>query len=186
MERMISVSDVTMKQAVGLSGESLSFRQKIELAKLLDRIGVSVIESAPLKNGKSDSLLVKSLASAVKDSVLAVPVDIMDPDSIHLTWNALCAAAHPRLQVCVPVSTVQMEYLCHRKPADILGLIRSQVSALVRLIRASFSFTRTLVTSLGVATPSSNMTSTSWLSVSSRAQYCRASSCLCCRETTRQ
>ena len=133
MERMISVSDVTMKQAVGLSGESLSFRQKIELAKLLDRIGVSVIESAPLKNGKSDSLLVKSLASAVKDSVLAVPVDIMDPDSIHLTWNALCGAAHPRLQVCVPVSTVQMEYLCHRKPADILGLIRSQVSACAAL-----------------------------------------------------
>ena len=133
MERMISVSDVTMKQAVGLSGESLSFRQKIELAKLLDRIGVSVIESAPLKNGKSDSLLVKSLASVVKDSVLAVPVDIMDPDSIHLTWNALCAAAHPRLQVCVPVSTVQMEYLCHRKPADILGLIRSQVSACAAL-----------------------------------------------------
>lgn len=133
MERMISVSDVTMKQAVGLSGESLSFRQKIELAKLLDRIGVSVIESAPLKNGKSDSLLVKSLASAVKDSVLAVPVDIMDPDSIPLTWNALCGAAHPRLQVCVPVSTVQMEYLCHRKPADILGLIRSQVSACAAL-----------------------------------------------------
>ncbi len=133
MERMISVSDVTMKQAVGLSGESLSFRQKIELAKLLDRIGVSVIESAPLRNGKSDSLLVKSLASAVKDSVLAVPVDIMDPDSIPLTWNALCGAAHPRLQVCVPVSTVQMEYLCHRKPSDILELIRTQVSACTAL-----------------------------------------------------
>ena len=29
MERKIHVSDVTMKQAHGLSGESLSFRQKI-------------------------------------------------------------------------------------------------------------------------------------------------------------
>ena len=34
-------------------------------------------------------------------------------------------AAHPRLQVSVPVSTVQMEYLCHKKPAQILELIRS-------------------------------------------------------------
>ena len=129
MERRIFVGDVTMKQARGLSGESLSFRQKIELAKLLDKLGVSVIEAAPLRNGKSDSLLVKSLASAVRDSVLAVPVDIMDPSSVQLTWNALCGAAHPRLQVCVPVSTVQMEYLCHRKPADILALISSQVAA---------------------------------------------------------
>ena len=133
MERMIYVSDVTMKQAVGLSGESLSFRQKIELAKLLDKLGVSVIEAAPLRNGKSDSLLVKSLASAVKDSVLAVPVDIMFPDSVQDTWNALRGAARPRLQVCVPVSTVQMEYLCHRKPADILRLIASTVSACAAL-----------------------------------------------------
>ncbi len=133
MERRIYVGDVTMKQARGLSGESLSFRQKIELAKLLDKLGVSVIESAPLRNGKSDSLLVKSLASAIKDSVLAVPVEIMDPASVQVTWNALCGAAHPRMQVCVPVSTVQMEYLCHRKPADILGLIASQVSACAAL-----------------------------------------------------
>ena len=125
MERIIRVSDVTMKQAHGLSGESLSFRQKIELAKLLDKLGVSVIESAPLRNGKSDSLLVKSLASAVKDSVLAVPVDIMDAGSVQQTWSALSGATHPRLQVCVPVSTVQMEYLCHRKPADILRGVKA-------------------------------------------------------------
>ena len=109
MERMIYVSDVTMKQAVGLPGESLSFRQKIELAKLLDKLGVSVIETAPIRNGRSDSLLVKSLASAIKDSTLAVPVDIMSPENAQEAWNALRDAAHPRLQVCVPVSAVQME-----------------------------------------------------------------------------
>ena len=133
MERKIYVSDVTMKQAMGQSGESLSFRQKIELAKLLDKLGVSVVEAAPIRNGKSDSLLVKSLASTIKDSALAVPVDIMDPDSVQVTWNALRGAVHPRLQVCVPVSTVQMEYLCHRKPADILALISSSVSACAAL-----------------------------------------------------
>ena len=129
MERMIYVSDVTMKQAVGLHGESLSFRQKIELAKLLDKLGVSVIETAPIRNGRSDSLLVKSLASAIKDSTLAVPVDIMSAESVQVTWNALRDARHPRLQVCVPVSAVQMEYLCHLKPADILALIGRMVSA---------------------------------------------------------
>ena len=129
MERMIYVSDVTMKQTVGLPGESLSFRQKIELAKLLDKLGVSVIETAPIRNGRSDSLLVKSLASAIKDSTLAVPVDIMSAESVQVTWNALRDARHQRLQVCVPVSAVQMEYLCHLKPADILALIGRMVSA---------------------------------------------------------
>jgi len=38
----IRISDVTMKQAA--EGFSLSFKEKIELAKLLDKLGVDVIE----------------------------------------------------------------------------------------------------------------------------------------------
>ena len=108
MERKIYISDITMKQAGGGTGDSLSFRQKIELSKMLDKLGVSVIETAPILNGKSDILLVKSLASAVKDSILAVPVDMFSEDSVAVTWAALQGAARPRLQVSLPVSTVQM------------------------------------------------------------------------------
>jgi isopropylmalate/homocitrate/citramalate synthase len=38
----IKLSDITMKQVA--DGFSLSFKEKIELAKLLDKLGVSVIE----------------------------------------------------------------------------------------------------------------------------------------------
>ena len=40
--KQIRISDVTMKQTG--SDISLSFREKIELSKLLDKLGVSVIE----------------------------------------------------------------------------------------------------------------------------------------------
>ena len=120
MTRRISVSDVTMtRQGNG----SITFREKIELAKLLDKLGISAIETTPILNGKSDILLVKSLSSAIKESTLAVPVDIFDPKSAELTWSALAEAISPRLQVSVPVSTVQMEYICHLKPSAILQLI---------------------------------------------------------------
>lgn len=127
--RTISVSDITLKRFASTTGNQLPFRVKIELAKLLDRLGISVIETNPLTDSRSDSLLVKSLASAVGHSTLAVPVDIFDPDSVARTWLALKDAVHPRLQVSVPVSTVQMEYLCHKKPAGILQLITELVSA---------------------------------------------------------
>jgi len=128
MERRISVSDITMKLADNRKGCSLSFREKIELSKLLDKLGVSVIETTPVLNGKQDSLLVKSLSSAIKESTLAVPVSIVDPDSPEMIWNALKYACKPRLQVSVPVSTVQMEYLCHKKPSAVLDLITVFVS----------------------------------------------------------
>lgn len=128
MNKRILVSDITMKLADEGLGNPLSFRQKIELSKLLDKLGVSVIETGKIQKGKQDCLLIKSLATTVKDGILAVPIDIFNPESVELTWNALQQANHPRLQVAVPVSTVQMEYLCHKKPAGILEMVADYVS----------------------------------------------------------
>jgi len=117
-----------MKKAGANAGQTLSFREKIELAKLLDRLALSVIETPPIVAGKPDELFIKSLAGTVRDSTLAVPLDLDNPDTVSQTWEALRKAAHPRLQVSVPVSTVQMEYLCHRKPDAVLALISDLVS----------------------------------------------------------
>ena len=56
----IRISDVTMKQTGDLS---LSFKEKIELSKLLDKLGVSVIELEPIQQSKIDSLRIKSVAA---------------------------------------------------------------------------------------------------------------------------
>ena len=120
----IRISDVTMKQ----SGISLSFKEKIELSKLLDKLGVSVIELEPIAQAKIDSLRIKSVAAAVKESAVAVPVGL-NQESVELTWNALKEAKRPRLQVCAPVSPVQMEYLFHKKPDAMIAAIRATVEA---------------------------------------------------------
>ena len=128
--RTISISDITMKQSPDAGGFSLSFRERLELAKLLDRLGVTVIETGPIVSRRTDSLLVKSLASAIKDSILAVPLTLLDQeDTVELTWNALREARFPRLQVVAPVSTVQMEYLCHKKPGAILERVKELTAA---------------------------------------------------------
>ena len=127
--RQIFLSDITMKQPVETGGIAFSFREKIELAKLLDRVGVPVIETAPIVNRRTDSLLIKSLASAVRDSVIAAPLSLMEEDSAAVTWSALKEARKARLQVVAPVSTVQMEYICRMKPAAVLEQVRTQVAA---------------------------------------------------------
>ena len=120
----IRISDITMKQ----NGLSLTFKEKLELSKLLDKLGVSVIELPPIENTKIDSLLIKSIASAVKESALCVPV-ALNNDSVETVWQALKDAKAPRLQVCAPVSTVQMEYLFHKKPEAMLSAIEETVRA---------------------------------------------------------
>ena len=73
---MIRISDMTMKQTG--EGLSLSFREKIELAKLLDKLGVSVIELEGMHESRTDALRIKSIAAAVQESIVAVPVELSD------------------------------------------------------------------------------------------------------------
>ena len=128
--KQIRISDVTMKQTGG--DISLSFKEKIEISKLLDKLGVSVIELEPIVQNKMDSLRVKSVAAAVKNSTVAVPV-ALDRESVELTWNTLKEAKKARLQVCAPVSSVQMEYLFHKKPDAMLCAIRETIIDCCRL-----------------------------------------------------
>ena len=123
----IRISDMTMKQ--GSKETALSFKEKIELGKLLDKLGVSVIELEGIQNARIDSLRIKSIAMAVKDSVVAVPVQLSE-ESVAAVWAAVSQAKYPRLQVCAPVSSVQMEYLFHKKPD-------AMKAAIVRTIEAA-------------------------------------------------
>ena len=122
----IRISDITMKQSG--KGFSLSFKEKIEIPKLLDKLGVSVIELEPIVQAKIDALRIKSVASTVKQSVVAVPVQLSQ-ESIDATWNALKEAKRPRLQVCASVSTVQMEYLFKKKPEAMLQAIEETIAS---------------------------------------------------------
>lgn len=128
MKRIVSFSDVTIRN----SGKDLSFREKIELAKILDSAGVSAVEIPEMTNGKQDMLLLKSIASSLKGASLVVPAGIFTERNAALIAGAYEDATGSRkglrLQVRVPVSTVQMEYICHRKPAAILELIAEGVA----------------------------------------------------------
>ncbi|MEE1320211.1 MAG: alpha-isopropylmalate synthase regulatory domain-containing protein [Acutalibacteraceae bacterium] len=126
MEKL-SIADITLKQAAKNSDYALSFREKIEIAKLLDKVNVSVIELPQIIKEKSDVLLIKSIASCVASSVIAVPVNLEEKD-VERIAEALKCAKKPRIQVVVPTSTVQMEYICKKKPPMVLEMIRELVA----------------------------------------------------------
>ncbi len=121
--RHIRLCDTTMRQE-----QSLTFREKLELCKLLDRLGVDAIETGAIENRRTDGLLLKSLASAVRNACLSVPVPL-EEDGAQFVRSCLSEAVRTRLCVALPVSTVQMEYRLHKKPDALLDLIEKTVSA---------------------------------------------------------
>ena len=95
--KKIRISDVTMRQSAGKF--NLSFREKLELSKLLASLGADVIELEGIGQNRTDALRVKSVAAAVGTSTLAVPVQL-DTENIDAVWSALKLAKHPRLHNC--------------------------------------------------------------------------------------
>lgn len=124
MKKLV-ISDMTLNQANG--AYDLSFKEKIEIAKLLDRLNVSVVELAPFCGTKVDGVLIRTICSCVKNSVIALPVALTE-NGVAEAYDLVKNAKKPRLQISVPMSTVQMEYVCHKKPDKVLEMINMLVS----------------------------------------------------------
>ena len=121
----VQISDCTLPEAENKF--ELSFREKIELCRIIDKMGVSSINLCPIRQKKIDRLLIKSIVSAVTQASIAVPVVMTDAESVDITWDALKEAKKPVLQVTCPVSSVQMEYLMHMKPNAVLDLAEKTI-----------------------------------------------------------
>ena len=121
---MVRISDATLKQK---SAETLSFKEKIELVRILDRLQTDVIELGRLNNPKADVLYMKTVSDAVTGSTVSVQA-YASKESIDLAWSAVERAQKARIQITAPVSLVQMEYICHKKPEAIREAVKEAVT----------------------------------------------------------
>ena len=128
----IRISDRTILLKSQGNEATLSFKEKVEIARLLESANVDVVEFPAIENEKTDTLLLKTVCAFLKNSVMSVQVGIT-PESVEATYNAIKSASKPRLSVALPVSPVGMEYTCHKKAPKMIELIKALVEKAVSL-----------------------------------------------------
>ena len=119
--RKLYVSDITLRVLDETLETALSFRERLTIASRLEKSGVNAIELPALTGSKENAVIFRTIAEAVECGI-AVPVGFSE-ESVAAAWNTVHSAAHPILQVILPVSTVQMEYLYHLKAPKMLDKI---------------------------------------------------------------
>ena len=92
--KKVKISDVTLRED-GKSG-FLSFKEKVSLAKKLDRLGVDIIETAKISNAKTDILFLHTIMPLLTKSIISCPVDLNEK-SIEQASAALAGAKKFRL-----------------------------------------------------------------------------------------
>ena len=125
--KRICIADITMAGNAAVSGLSLTFREKTEIARSLDRMCADIIEFAPIENEKIDTLLVRTAAPIVKQSTICQRAGYT-VESVDTAWNALSSAAKKRISIAFPLSPAQMEFVCHMKPKAITETIPAMIA----------------------------------------------------------
>jgi len=120
-------SDITLRECIKSADFMLTFKEKLEIVKLLDKLHCKIIELPEITNFSTYTLFIKTVASLLQHSRICVPVglEMSVIDNIgELLKNISCSS----LKVNAPVSVVQMEYLCAKKPPVMLKMISEAVA----------------------------------------------------------
>ena len=96
----IKIADTTLSDPKS----NLTFKQKLEIARKLERLGVDAVELPEVGTVKADTLLVRTAASFVKNSVLSVAATT-SPAAIDRAAEALSTAVHPRIRIELPMTS---------------------------------------------------------------------------------
>ena len=117
--KKLQVIDMTLRQTANTGSREMTFKDKLEIARILDRLKVDAIELAPITGSKAEQLTNRTVASMVSARVSAA-VEV-SAGNIEETWDSIRNAKEPSLNLLVPVSTVLMEYTCHKKAPAMLS-----------------------------------------------------------------
>ena len=121
------VSDITLRVAAEELGHEISFREKLNIAALLQKTGVNSIELPFITSGKEDIVVYRTIAESVSGCAICIPCD--SEDAIFAASDCMKANENCVLQISVPISTVQMEYTYHIKAPKMLDKIAALCKA---------------------------------------------------------
>lgn len=125
--KKITISDRTLVLRANSVHETLSFKEKVEIARLLELSKADIVEFPKIENEKTDVLLLRTVCAFLKNSIMSVQTGVTE-EEVERAYNAISNAAKPRLCVSLPVSPVGMEYTLHKKAPKLIELVRTLVT----------------------------------------------------------
>lgn len=117
--RKIDIFDTTLRDGEQSAGINLNTAEKIEIAKQLERLGVTIIEAGFPASSPGDFEAVHKIAGTVKNSIVTGLARCVQND-IDRTWEALKIAEQPHIHVFLATSPIHMEYKLKKSPDQVV------------------------------------------------------------------
>ena len=121
MRERIKIFDTTLRDGEQSPGCSMNTKEKIELAKKLENLGVDVIEAGFPAASDGDFEAVKEISKLIKNSTVAGLSRALKKD-IDRTWEAIKYADKPRIHTFIATSDLHMKYKLKKSKEEVLNI----------------------------------------------------------------
>jgi len=105
----IKIFDTTLRDGEQSPGCSMTADEKLRVARQLDRLGVDIIEAGFPVSSEGDFHSVQLVAREVRRPIIAALARCCQAD-IEGAWEALKAAAHPRIHTFLATSDIHLHH----------------------------------------------------------------------------
>lgn len=119
MSKIIKIFDTTLRDGEQSPGCSMNMREKLLLAKQLEKMGVDIIEAGFPASSDGDFKSVQMISNEIKDSTIAALARAVK-DDIDRAWEAVKGAAKPRIHVFMATSDIHMKYKLKMEPEEVI------------------------------------------------------------------
>jgi len=126
MDRVI-VFDTTLRDGEQAAGGALNIREKLEIAKQLEKLGVDVIEAGFPFSSPGGFEAVSLIAREVRTPVVCA-LARAHPDDIDSAWEAVKQARQPRIHVFLSASDIHLMYQLKKSREQVLQTARDMVA----------------------------------------------------------
>lgn len=127
MNKKIKIFDTTLRDGEQSPGCSMNLKEKVQMAKQLERMKVDIIEAGFAISSPGDFTSVRTVAETIKESVVASLARTTKED-IDRAWEAVSVAAQPRIHTFIATSPIHMEYKLNLTPDQVV----EQAAAMVK------------------------------------------------------
>jgi 2-isopropylmalate synthase len=125
MDKVI-IFDTTLRDGEQAAGGMLNIKEKLEVARQLEKLGVNVMEAGCPVSSPGDFEAVQSIAKQTRGTVVCA-LARANPKDIDIAWEALKEAKHPRIHVFLSASDIHILHQLKKSREQILEMSRIMV-----------------------------------------------------------
>ncbi len=129
----VVIFDTTLRDGEQSPGASMTFEEKLQVADLLDVMGVDIIEAGFPVTSEGDFEAVSAIAKRMKRASVAGLARAAAKD-IDRCAEAVRPALHPRIHLFISTSPLHMKYKLQKEPGQVLDMITASVARARNLV----------------------------------------------------